>query len=55
MLKESDKIGSMVSAKITKLSTDKEILIVQRDKTEKKIAHIDRLLRALNRILDTKI
>jgi hypothetical protein len=55
VLKEPDKIGSRVSAKITKLSTDREVLIIQRDKTEKKIAHIDRLLRALNRILDTKI
>ncbi len=55
MLEEPDKIGSRVSAKITKLSTDRELLIIQRDKTEKKNDYIDRLLRALNRIIDTKI
>jgi len=55
MLIEQDRVGSLVSAKITKLVTDREVLIIKRDKIEKKISHIDRVLRAQSRILDTDL
>jgi chaperonin cofactor prefoldin len=55
MLIEQDRIASQVSAKMTKLKADRDILVVKRDKIERKISKINRVLRGLSRLVDTEL